>query len=225
MKQRVVSKTGVIAMIGFSLFILLAANQGRAQHNMHTFSGEVPNNTAAPVNVTVPVGNLIVEAWDQPRVEVEARLHCNPFWGSLCRSAAGAISLRVAPNEAGVIVVQFDGWPESSNRGMRAEVTVHMPRAAAVATTVGVGKATISRLEGNVSADVGVGGVEVDSPERTASKVNLQAGVGMASLITASGKRHNRSPLGAQLSWKDGAGQSKISVSCGVGRSRVRLTK
>jgi hypothetical protein len=225
MKRIVVGSTIVTALIVFSLLILLATGWGKAGRTMRTFSGQAPNTTAAPVDVTVPVGDLVVEAWDQSRVEVAARLDCSLLWGAACRQAADALSLRVAANDSGVVIVHFDGWPQSSNRGMRLRVTVHMPRAAAVATSTGVGQATISGLEGNVKADVGVGRVHVDMPERAAAKVDLTAGVGMASLTTASGHRQNRAPLGAQLAWSQGKGKSTVRVSCGVGRVRVRLTK
>lgn len=212
----------ILALALTALALVAAAGQMRAARTSHAFAGQAPSPAAAPVDVTVQVGTLRVEGWDEPRVEVAARVDCGPFAGSRCREIADALRLRVAPNASGRIVVRLDGWPRSTNHGLRAEVTVRMPRGAPLDVLVGVGKAELSGLEGSLSADIGVGRAQIEMPERAVALIDLETGVGAASLHTASGDHETRAPFGAELDWR-GKGKSRVSVSCGVGRVRVGL--
>ncbi|HEY8020114.1 MAG TPA: hypothetical protein VIH93_03380 [Thermoanaerobaculia bacterium] len=188
-----------------------------ARRTVRTLNGEVADAGTAPVDVDTAAGQLAVEAWDEPRVGVTARIQCR---GWSCR-AARSIQLRVA-EEDGRIKVRLDGWPHVSSHGLQAMVTVRMPRGAAVDAQLGAGRIDITGIEGDVEAHLGVGRLQLAMPEAAAARISMDTGLGEAALISSSGRRERHSPLGASLRW-EGRGRARVALHCGVGIARARL--
>jgi hypothetical protein len=190
---------------------------GGARRTVRTLSAEVADAAAAPVDVATPSGRLAVEAWNEPRVEVRARIECRS-WSC---EAAKSVRLHVA-QEGGRIRVRFDGWPHVSSGNLQAVVTVRMPRGAPLDAQVGAGRIDISGLEADVDAQLGVGRLQLTMAEAAAATVGIDTGLGAATLATASGHREERAPLGASLRWQ-GRGLAKVDLHCGVGAAGARL--
>ncbi len=201
--------------------ILLGALPAAADDVVRTLNQAFPVNAATEIDLDFPVGELIVEAWDEPQVKVEARLECDSKSG---RCAEAAKALRLTANTSPQrLSVELQGWPKGGTRGLEAHVRVKVPRDLPLTAALSVGEMTISGMESDLDADVGVGEVRVAMQKSAVSSVHLDTGVGEAHL-SAGGKRYESSGfIAKELSWTRGTGQADIEVDCGVGEINVEL--
>ena len=89
------------------------------------------------------------------------------------------------------------------------------------------GDLTLGDMSGDVRADVGVGEVRVRTQEEYVASVDLEVGVGGASMRPDPRRRSRERSwgikLGDDLRWNDGDGEAHIRIDVGVGDIDVRL--
>src|SRR4030095_5471293 len=121
---------------------LLAALPASADDVVRTLSQRYPTGGAQSVALDVPVGELIVNVWDQDQVNVDVRLECDSG-KSRCAELAKNVKL-VGGGKGDRLRVESDGWPKGNHDGLEAHVRVSMPRDLALYADLGVGKLQIS---------------------------------------------------------------------------------
>jgi hypothetical protein len=202
--------------------ILLGALPAAADDTVRTLNQAFPVNAMNEIDLEFPVGEVIVEAWDEPQVKVEARFECKSFRTQRCTEAAKALRL-AATQRSQRLHVELQGWPKSGDRGLEMKVRVKVPRDLPLNAELGVGALNISGVESDLRADLGVGEVRVEMPQSAVGSVHLDTGVGDANL-SAGGKRYQSSGfIAKELSWTRGSGAADVEVDCGVGEIQVEL--
>jgi hypothetical protein len=207
----------------FAAAILLWATSARADEVVRSFRQQVSVGSAGEVSLDFPVGQVTVEAWDNPQVDVDVKLACNHRATSRCLAAAKAV--RLIYNASGNrLRVYVKDWPKLGGaKGLHVIARISMPRDLALQADLGVGELNVHGTAGDLTVDLGVGEVNVTLPKEAIASVDLDAGVGEATLVAA-GKRYENSGLFVrELHWDKGTGHSEVSVDCGVGEIDVVL--
>jgi len=175
------------------------------------------------VRLDFPVGELEIEASSGDKVEVELRAECR--WdNSRCYAALEDVRI-VSRSSDRRLSIEIEGDKNWGRGKLELEGTIRVPRQAELDVEFGIGELEIDDFEGDVRVDMGIGDVTVRADASKVRSVDIDAGIGEATL---SGVRENvrgrRSLLiGAEVSWDDGSGGSRIVVDLGIGDAKVRL--
>jgi hypothetical protein len=94
-----------------------------------------------------------------------------------------------------------------------------------VVVDMGVGRLSIESVYGDLSADLGVGELEIVTSEAAFASALLDAGIGETTLRTSDGRRsgHRSFLLGSEFRWRAGEGHAALRAEVGVGEVSVRL--
>ena len=193
-----------------------------AEEIMRSFSQQIPVGDAEEIALDFPVGEITVEAWDNPQVNLNVKIACNKRT-SRCEEAAKAVRL-VYNTSGNRLRVEVKNWPKmSGGKGMHVIAKVNVPRNLPLWTDLGVGELNVQGTEGDLTVDLGVGEVNMTLPKEAIRSVDLDTGIGEANL-TAEGRRYESAGLMArQLTWHKGPGNARVKVDCGVGEIGVSL--
>lgn len=213
------------AFLIFILFpaIALPARADRDQV-VRTFTQSLPGTGVSTVSLDIPVGEVQVTAADRPDVQVEIRVLCDRSHLSSCtaRAKKAQITAGRSADRISVRLTKGHGW---GHRGLQVKAFITAPRRLAVITDLGVGKLQIDGFAGDVSADLGVGEVHVTAPETAVGSVSIDTGIGEGHLIAAGRHWSSEGLFTREIFWRDGTGDSRIKIDCGVGEARVRLDR
>ena len=88
--------------------------------------------------------------------------------------------------------------------------------------SIGVGEADLSGIGASLKMDVGVGSAQVVLSHDDYQSINLDAGVGDASLEDFNGVNTTRAVVSEEVDWA-GKGQHEINIDVGVGDVEVRV--
>jgi hypothetical protein len=204
------------------LTTILAASPAAAGEDeiVRTLNQSLMIGQAKSVGLEFSVGQLIVEAWDEPKVDVQVILECESR-SRRCTEAAKNVKLSTRTGER--LHVELAGWPKSSTRGLEARVRAKVPRNLPLKAELGVGQLQISGVEGDLDADLGVGEVTVSMPESAVGSVHVDVGIGDANLRTTRKRYSSSGLLARQIEWDKGTGPATVRVDCGVGEVVVAL--
>lgn len=194
-----------------------------ADEVVRSFRQEIPVAGADRIHLEFPVGEVTVEAWDNPRVSLDVKVACNHERSKRCVEAAK--NLRLVYNTSGDrLHVEVKNWPKfAGTKGLHVIAKINVPRGLPLRAELGVGELSVQGTAGDLDVDLGVGEVNVTLPKDAIRTVDLDTGVGEASL-TAGGRHYESSGLIArQLSWHKGPGRAGVKVDCGVGEIDVTL--
>jgi hypothetical protein len=187
------------------------------------FAKQLPLTDIEKVLVDVPVGEVRVEGWDGPQVDLEITLKCEERGGD-CADLAQRVKV-VYSRDDDQLVLRLKEWPKSRNKGLQAHVHVRIPRGLPLKAHLGVGELSIAAFENNVDADLGVGELNITLPAASVGSVSADTGIGEANL-TAGGRHYESAGLVArEIDWNKGTGKSHVEADCGVGEINVQLTK
>lgn len=209
-------------LIPFVAVALLGALPAAADDVVRTFDRQFAAASASRIHLNVPVGELQVEASAGRQVEVHVSLECDTLRKSRCVEAAKAIDV-VATTSGDRLKVELKGWPKSGSKGLEANVRVTVPRDLPLAAELGVGEMRIEGLEADLTADVGVGEVNVRMPAAAVGEVSVDTGVGDANLYADGHHWEGSGFVGKELNWSKGRGKAEINIDCGVGEAEIRL--
>ncbi|MEA2600228.1 MAG: hypothetical protein QOF89_1220 [Acidobacteriota bacterium] len=212
----------IALILGTALLGMISAGTASADEVVRSFRQQIPIANAQKVHLEFPVGELNVDPGDGSQMGLDVKVTCKEETGR-CADAAHDLKL-VYDNSGDVFHVELKRFPKfggSKNLHIVARITV--PRELAVHAELGVGEMNIRGLAGDLDVDLGVGQVNVTLPKEAIGSVDLDTGIGEASLIAA-GRRYESSGLmSKELNWDKGTGRSKVKVDCGVGEIDVIL--
>lgn len=192
---------------------------------VRTFDQEFERGDVERLRLEVPVGEIEIRGVDGDRIVVEARVRCGRR-DSRCRDDAEFVELE-ARERRGELRLHFDGLDDLDGHDISIDIEVRLPADLALELDLGVGDLTLGEMSGDVRADVGVGEVRIRTQEKYVASVDLEVGVGEASM-RPDPRRRSRDrwwgiKLGDDLRWDDGVGNAHIRIDVGVGDIDVRL--
>jgi hypothetical protein len=193
-----------------------------AEEVVRSFRQQVPVGAAGKIHLDFPVGELQVDGWDDPRVDLDVKIVCqNPT--SRCQEAAKGLRL-VYETSGDTLEVKVKDWPHfGATKGLHVRAAIHVPRQLALRADLGVGELHIQGAANDLTVDLGVGEVHVTLPKEAFRTASLDTGVGEASLV-AGGRRYSSEGLiSREIHWDKGAGRAGVKVDCGVGEIHVTL--
>jgi hypothetical protein len=210
-------KTALIIAAGL-LWVLPAG----AREVVRSFRQQIPIANAHKILLDFPVAELNVDSVPGNQVGLDVKVTCREKTG---RCADRAHELKLVYDNSGEVfkieMKKFPKWHGSGQLKIVARITV--PRNLALRAELGVGEMNVHGVAGDLDVNLGVGQVNVDLPKEAIASVNLDTGIGEASLV-AGGRHYSSSGLIAkELSWDKGTGRSKVKVDCGVGEIDVVL--
>lgn len=205
-----------------SAALVLGVAPTAASEIMRSFSQQIPVGDAAEIALDFPVGEVTVEAWDNPQVNLEVKVACNKRT-SRCEEAAKAV--RLVYNTSGDrLRVEVKNWPKmASGKGLHVIAKVNVPRNLPLWTDLGVGELTVEGTAGDLTVDLGVGEVNITLPKDAIRSVDLDTGIGEADLSAAGRHYESAGIMARQLTWNKGTGNARVKVDCGVGEIDVNL--
>jgi len=207
----------------FAAALLLWATSAGAEEIVRSFRQQIASGSINEVSLDFPVGSLTVEAWDSPQFDVDVKLACNHHATNRCLDAAKAARL-VYSTAGDRLRIEVKNWPKfGGSRGLHVLARISVPRDLAVRAELGVGELNVHGITGNLTADLGVGEVNVTLPKEAIGAVDLDAGVGEASLVAAGRRYESSGFIARELRWDKGTGRSRVTVDCGVGEIDVVL--
>lgn len=201
---------------------LLWASSAGAEEIVRSFRQQIPVAGADEITLDFPVGEVTVEAGESNQVDLDVKLACNRNRTRRCAEAAKAVRL-VYDNSGDRLRILVKNWPKFSTKGLHVIAHVSVPRDLPLRTDMGVGELNITGMAGDLTVDLGVGEVNISLPQEAIGSVDLDTGIGEASLH-ADGRRYESAGLFTrELRWDKGAGRARLSVNCGVGEIDVTL--
>jgi hypothetical protein len=208
-----------------SLALLAALGLGQpasAKEIVRSFRQQIPIGTATRIHLDFPVGEVKVEAWDSPQVDLDVKITCNEM-SNRCEEAAKALRL-VHSGSDGQLEIKVKDWPHfGATKGLNVDATLRVPRNLPLRADLGVGSLSIQGVASDVTADLGVGEVHVSLPKEAIGSAAIDTGVGEASLV-ANGRRYSSGGLITRaIHWDKGLGHARVKVDCGVGEIHVTL--
>lgn len=201
---------------------LLWASSAGAEEIVRSFRQQIPAGGADGISLDFPVGEVTVEAWESSQVDLDVKLACNHHRTSRCAEAAKAVRL-VYDTSGDRIRIQVKNWPKLGAKGLHVIARIHVPRDLPLRADLGVGELTVEGTTNDLTLGLGVGEVNVMVPKEAIGSVDLDTGVGEASLH-ANGRHYESAGLiSRELRWDKGTGRAGVTVDCGVGEIDVTL--
>jgi hypothetical protein len=211
-----------ILILAAALLGASSADAAGADEVVRSFRQQIPVAHARKVHLDFPVAELNVDSGEGSQVGLDVKVKCKEKTGR-CADVAHDLKL-VYDNSGDVFKIEmkkFPKWHGSKNLHIIARITV--PRDLALKAELGVGEMNIHGHTGDLNVDLGVGQVNVDLPKEAIASVNLDTGIGEASLVAAGRRYRSAGLIAKELSWDKGTGRSRVKVDCGVGEIDVVL--
>jgi hypothetical protein len=101
--------------------------------------------------------------------------------------------------------------------------TLELPNVAETSIELGVGKIDGKLADTKVYVNLGVGDVELSMPAATTGEVNLNTGVGDATLHGGDSKHYSKHSFVSQEVEGSGSGNNNVNVKVGVGHIQLSL--
>src|SRR5829696_5178762 len=119
-----------------------------ADEVVRSFRQQIPVGGAGRIHLEFPVGEVTVEAWDNPQVDLDVKIACNHEGPSRCRDAAQG--LRLVYNTSGDrLHVEVKNWPKfGGTKGLHVIAKISVPRDLPLRTELGVGELNVQGTAG-----------------------------------------------------------------------------
>src|SRR5215218_3144439 len=160
-------------ILSAALLWLLWVMPAGADEIVRSFRQQIPAAGAGQIHLDFPVGEVTVEAWDNPQVDLDVKIACNNKSSSRCVEAAQ--SLRLVYNTSGDrLHVKVKNWPKlRGSKGLHVIARINVPRDLPLRTELGVGELNVHGTTGDLDLDLGVGEVNVTLPKDSIRSVDL----------------------------------------------------
>lgn len=178
---------------------------------------------ATQLRVELEVGELIIEATDGDRVEVDLDLRCHSH-SATCERRLEYIEI-LESRRPDRLDVMFDGIGKTTVHKMEVEAVVRVPRHLELIVDMDIGELDITGTERDVFVEMAIGEVRLWLEESEVGSVFLDAGIGESALYGAEASAHSSRPflIGSELEWEAGGGSSEVVVDLGIGEISVHL--
>lgn len=189
---------------------------------VRSFDESVSVDGKEQVRIDLPVGKLIIQGTSGSTAHFKIEVDCKRR-SSRCERDAAALELEL-DDRSDRIRLQIKEWPTWSTGGLSIVIVASLPSHLAVSADVGVGDVQIDDLASDLSLDVGVGDVRINGASSAVRSVQVDSGIGKASIRIAGETFSERSFfLGNETRWTEGSGEARIEVDMGVGAIEVDL--
>ena len=182
------------------------------------------------VHIDETWGELSIEAWDQPAVEVvmtrrtakpqaaekadKARAGLERFSAQVEATAADRVSI-IGVSPGGSVTRPFGG-----KSGVKLTYVVHVPRNSRIELDNGVGTVRIADVTGDIEIDSDVGEVTLKVPIEPTTAVEASSGIGdveVGAALEKQGDLRRRALVGQRFSYRPAQVDKRITVKLGVG--------
>lgn len=218
---------GARAALVFSLGAILssplidpAAAGPSNRERIDIFDQAVRVGPAKKVRLDFPAGQCAVIGTDAARVRFEVWAECDSD-ASRCQDRADRIDVK-AEHEGDQIVLRLEDVTKFNGR-FQLHGRLYVPHDLAVRVEMGAGELRIEDVGQDLDAQLGAGEVAIRMAEEDVRSVEVQVGVGGASLNRGRASHTGRGWLGKEIHWSEGTGRSRVKVELGVGEASVRL--
>ena len=193
-----------------------------ADEIVRSFQQQIPAAGADRIVLDFPVGELTIEGVDGTQVGLDVKIACN-HRTSRCEEAAQGLRL-VYNNSGDQLRVEVKNWPKfGGSRGLHVRAKISVPRDLPLKAELGVGEMNVNGIASDLDVDLGVGEVNVNLPKEAVGSVDLDTGIGEASLHAAGRRYESAGLFTRELTWDKGTGRARVKVDCGVGEIDVNL--
>jgi hypothetical protein len=178
---------------------------------------------AKRIRIEFPVGKFTLEGDDGHTVRVQVRVDCRNSDDEDCRDEARRIRVDHGVS-SGRFRLDFSGVHKDWS-GHHVTVIGHVlvPRTLAAELNMGVGKADVIGMRGDLDLEMGVGEMSVRAQQADYRDAEAESGVGDAVIETREGHVRERGFIGHSARWTEGRGASFIRAHVGVGQASVEL--
>lgn len=182
------------------------------------------------VHIDETWGELSIEAWDEPAVEVvmTRRTAKAPAAAKVEKARADLERFRArveatAPDRVSIVGVSPGSSvarPLGGKSGVRLTYVVHVPRNSRLELDNGVGTVRIADVTGDIAIDSDVGEVTLKVPIEPTTAVEASSGIGDVAVSTTleeKGDLRRRALVGQRFSYQPAQVDKRITVKLGVG--------
>lgn len=182
------------------------------------------------VHIDETWGELSIEGWDEPAVEVVmTRRTAKPHpvaQAEKARAALERFGARIeaaAPDRVSLIGVNPGGSvarPLGGKSGVRLTYVVRVPRDSRLELDNGAGTVQIADVTGDIAIDSDVGEVMLNVPIGPTTAVEASSGIGdveVSATLEKQGKLRRRALVGQRFSYQPAQVDKRITVRLGVG--------
>ncbi len=202
----------------FAFALALAAQAGAA--DIRDVSQVYSLTHARSVRIELPAGDIRVETIPQHKLRVDLTLKCRS-WSDNCRERARNVEI-VGGYEGDVFVLKLANVPKTNFNGLSLHGTVQVPRDLAPDFALGAGDLDLWGIGSDTDVSLGAGDLTVHLREDDTRSVDMQVGLGDASLHRHGERIGGRGFLSKSLSWS-GSGRAVVNLHLGVGDVSARL--
>ncbi len=206
-----------------TLALLLAVAMPAAAEEVRTFTQSFDASALEQIYLDFPIGQLKVEGTSSERIMVEIVIECSSRRSlDACIDRAEKISLE-SRERADRIDLWIEGFSKWRSRGMHIEMKVLVPESLDVRIDMSIGELEMKQLFGNVTVDMSIGDISLQSSEEMVSRVSLDTGIGESTLSTRRGRSSSAGLFTRAIAWTEGNGDSEIRIELGIGEISVKL--
>ena len=214
------SSSNIPFLIAALAILLLAPTVASAEVEVRTMSQTFALGSANQIDLDLTFGTVRVEGTDNNFVSVDVRLECNRQDLDKCERRANRLFL--APRISGKRMdIALRGTSRAQLQGIRAEMTVRMPRHFGLEVDMRLADVTISGMEADIEVDGVEGSVDITSTQNTIRTVDAKVGAGQVDLWV-DGANVEGSGFPRSVKW-EGSGQHKIELDMAAGDVDIKL--
>lgn len=176
------------------------------------------------VRLDLSFGDVVVKGAERDDIGVEIVFSCPSGRDqATCRQRAERLLLE-ARNRSKHLGLRLRRTPRARIHGIRADMTVLVPKSHDVEVDVRAGSVEVSGVEGNVEVDIGSGDTTIWYPQALVAYVKADVGAGSANLWLADDSLIEGTGWPRSFTWRS-SGNGQIEVDTGTGAIAIRLLK
>lgn len=203
------------------LLIPLAAAAHGQRIEVRSIERSVLLDEATQLDVSLVIGDAVVEATDGDRIEATMELTCADDADLAdCRQRAERLLLETR-RRGSRLIVKLRRTPRGYLHGIDARLVVRAPRRLHLEVDTRSGDVEVRGMAGDLEIDAISGDVSVVYQRSVAGSVKLDTGIGSADLWLGS-ERIKGSGWPRKVRWQ-GSGYGQINIDAGHGDIDVRL--
>lgn len=220
----------IAALLAAAAVPTLAADAETRRPVELTTTQRVPLAPGGTVRIDETWGELSIEGWDEPAVEVvttrrtakgqradeeaDARARLERFAARVEATAPGTVSI-IGLSPGSSVIRPFGG-----KSGVNLRYVIRVPKSSNIELDNGAGTVRIAGVRGDISVDSDVGEVSVGGPIEATAAVEASSGVGDVDVnapIAGQGELRRSALVGQRFRYQPSAVERRITVKLGVG--------
>jgi hypothetical protein len=215
------------AMFSGALALLLAVQHGAAIADDRRVEIDPPVNLSTAVarqlTIEFPSGDMVVSPSDDDQLHAQVLFFCKEG-SDRCRDNASAARI-VHTQDGEQSTLRFEPKSAYNTKFVQMEFLVQVPAVETLDVEMKAGALAIDSPTGCLTVRAGVGDVSVRAPRSAVASVDLDTGMGDASLLGPRNNTRESRPMlvGSEVSWDDGDGRCDLTVTLKVGQIGVTL--